>query len=202
MNAFLNSGTMWLDSLRVLLGLMHCCSESLPNLELYKGDNRIPRVHMVVWANLETSRLSNYSLDFLKCTSWLNLHTPPPKFSGLKQQIFIIVKFLWVRNLGVASCLPLAQDPVQWYNPVVGWRWGLDWSLNWGAFSFKLVVWLLTGFGSLWDAGLKTLVFCWLLARDLSQFFPEWASPYQLIKWQQASPRGCVRERPWFFLIT
>ena len=139
-----------------------------------------------------TGTFNNYLISLSKVS----------KFSGLKQQIFIIVMFLWVRNLGVASCLPLAQDPLQWYNPVVGWRWGLDWSLNWGAFSSKLVVWLLTGFSSLWDAGLKTLVFCWLLARDLSQFFPEWASPYQLIKWQQASPRGCVREKPWFFLIT
>lgn len=66
MNAFLNNGTMWLDSLRVLPGLLHRCSESLPNLELYKGDIRIPRVHMVAWANLDVSRLSSYSLDFWK----------------------------------------------------------------------------------------------------------------------------------------
>ena len=63
-----------------------------------------------------TGTFNNYLISFSTVS----------KFSGLKQQIFIIVKFLWVRNLGVASCSPLAQDPLQSYNSVVGWRWGLD----------------------------------------------------------------------------
>lgn len=46
--------------------------------------------------------------DKNSCISYLLLHNRlPPKCSSLKQKLFIILQFLWVRNLGLAqmSCL-------------------------------------------------------------------------------------------------
>lgn len=71
------------------------------------------------------------------CINYLLLWNKLQKFSSLKQYT-IILQFLWVRSLDMASLSLVLQSLLQNCNQSVTQGQGLIWKTNWGSISFQV----------------------------------------------------------------